>query len=323
MIVVITDIHGLLDPLKYLLTEIESNYYNDNKRFIFLGDYVDYGPNSKEVIDLLLSLKEEKIFLAGNHDDAVLQFFLKENRDDNFSEDYWIRDLDGKRTLNSFFGWKKSNKIHLSIPNNKIMLPKKYLDFFKNLKYLHTEKINNKNFIFSHSCVEDNDKLSIDTFLNLDTYQKYYDFINKTKISAANLQLWKRKDCRYSKKEKVFKKIKDYIVVHGHTVVAAIEGVPEIVLNNKIPFIEADKDYEIEKTIKAIYIGDKEKYDLDISLNDIYGINLDTGAAYSQALTAMIIDEKDLSNLNFIQVRMDRPNKSKFNIECFKYSFKK
>jgi serine/threonine protein phosphatase 1 len=321
LIVIITDIHGLLDPLKYLLTELENSYICSKRKFIFLGDYVDYGPNSKEVIDLLLSIKDEKIFLAGNHDDALLQFFIKENRDDNFTEEYWKRDLDGYRTLVSFLGIEQANRFHNPEERAKFKLKPKYMNFFKSLKYLHVEKIANQDFIFSHSCVDDNPKISIDTFLNLDTYQKYYDFINKTNMSVAKLQLWNRKDCHYKTKEEEFKKIRDYVVVHGHTVVAAIKDIPKLVLENKLPLVEADKDYKIIQTEKALYINDRDAYKLNVSLKDIYGINIDTGAAYSQALTAMIIDKNDLSSIDFIQVRMSRPNKNKANIERFTYYF--
>ncbi len=50
---VIGDIHGMHDPLKQLLIEIDKNNYfleEEEKAdtIIFLGDYIDYGPSSKE-----------------------------------------------------------------------------------------------------------------------------------------------------------------------------------------------------------------------------------------------------------------------------------
>lgn len=326
MLIVIGDIHGLFDPLKYLLSSIENSYYSFSKkknRYIFLGDYIDYGPNSKEVIDLLLSLEGEKIFLAGNHDDAFLQYLIPENRDDNFTEKYWLRDLEGYRTMESFF-WKKRKEDFLCEEvKNKLKLNAKYMNFFKNMKYIHTEKIGGQDFIFSHSSVDDNKLVSIDTLLELDTYEKYYEFHKKTNISVAHLQLWYRKDCNYTLKSKEFEKIKDYVVVHGHTVVNAIDGIPEIVKKNKLPLLEAGNDYKIEQTEKAVYINDRDIYKLDVSLNDIYGINIDTGVAYGSALTAMIIKENDLSELDFIQVKLDRPNKNLANIDKVTFKLKK
>lgn len=46
-------------------------------RVVFVGDYIDRGPASREVIDLLLEYKQgsaQAIFLKGNHEDMLLDF---------------------------------------------------------------------------------------------------------------------------------------------------------------------------------------------------------------------------------------------------------
>ena len=46
-------------------------------QLIFIGDYIDRGPDSKGVIDLMLKVKREfprTIFLKGNHEDMLLSF---------------------------------------------------------------------------------------------------------------------------------------------------------------------------------------------------------------------------------------------------------
>jgi serine/threonine protein phosphatase 1 len=63
---IIGDIHGMLRPLETLLVSIRARDYNP--KFIFAGDYVNRGPDSARVIDLLLSL-DHATFLRGNHDD--------------------------------------------------------------------------------------------------------------------------------------------------------------------------------------------------------------------------------------------------------------
>jgi len=77
-LVAIGDIHGCLDKLERLLQRIPVNWEKDT--IIFLGDYIDRGPNSKGVLDLLISLKElygeNVIFLKGNHE-AMFQDYLK------------------------------------------------------------------------------------------------------------------------------------------------------------------------------------------------------------------------------------------------------
>ncbi len=60
------------------------------ERLFFIGDYIDYGPSSKKVIDLLVDLPFDKVFLRGNHDDLLLQFV---KRSDLFEEhgNVWFR----------------------------------------------------------------------------------------------------------------------------------------------------------------------------------------------------------------------------------------
>lgn len=73
------DIHGRLDLLDRMLAAITSDASRIAMRnvLIFLGDYVDRGPDSKGVIERLCSLNVpdwEIIFLRGNHDQTVLDF---------------------------------------------------------------------------------------------------------------------------------------------------------------------------------------------------------------------------------------------------------
>ncbi len=65
-----TDTHGCLNKLRNCLVQANFDYENDT--LIHLGDCVDRGPDSKGVIELLLSIKN-LISLKGNHDDWFLQ----------------------------------------------------------------------------------------------------------------------------------------------------------------------------------------------------------------------------------------------------------
>jgi serine/threonine protein phosphatase 1 len=71
----IGDIHGCRDKLVRLLELLHYDPAAD--RLIFLGDYIDRGPDSKGVIDVLLDLQHENaanIFLMGNHEDNFLTY---------------------------------------------------------------------------------------------------------------------------------------------------------------------------------------------------------------------------------------------------------
>jgi hypothetical protein len=64
---VIGDIHGMFAPLQALLRAI--GQADPSPEFVFAGDYVNRGPQSREVISMLLTLDNAR-FLRGNHDDV-------------------------------------------------------------------------------------------------------------------------------------------------------------------------------------------------------------------------------------------------------------
>ena len=77
----IGDIHGRLDLLESLLERIDkdlSDHPASNTLRIFLGDYIDRGPNSKRVLDRLVNycVSQPTVCLMGNHE-AFLREFLR------------------------------------------------------------------------------------------------------------------------------------------------------------------------------------------------------------------------------------------------------
>ncbi len=74
--VAIGDIHGMQDHLARLLREIsayaESQGWKELPRLVFLGDYVDRGPASRQVVGLLRHLQGHgAICLRGNHEEMM------------------------------------------------------------------------------------------------------------------------------------------------------------------------------------------------------------------------------------------------------------
>lgn len=75
------DIHGRADLLARMLDRLEDDARGappgQKPIVVFLGDYVDRGPASKDVIDLLLAGRPhgfERRFLCGNHEAMLLRF---------------------------------------------------------------------------------------------------------------------------------------------------------------------------------------------------------------------------------------------------------
>jgi len=70
---IIGDIHGCSDLLSKLLAKI--NPLSKADTLIFIGDYIDRGPDSKGVIDIVLQLRKKYnrvITLMGNHEFMLL-----------------------------------------------------------------------------------------------------------------------------------------------------------------------------------------------------------------------------------------------------------
>jgi serine/threonine protein phosphatase 1 len=84
---VIGDIHGCLDETRRLIDKLS---IAPSDLLIFLGDYIDRGPDSAGVVSYLLTLQKQFpaanfIFLKGNHEDMLLSYLgLGGNHGDMF-----------------------------------------------------------------------------------------------------------------------------------------------------------------------------------------------------------------------------------------------
>ncbi|MGA3065277.1 MAG: metallophosphoesterase [Tepidisphaeraceae bacterium] len=65
---IVGDIHGMLRPLQSLVEAV--GQLDTSPQWIFVGDYVNRGPESRGVIDFLLPLTNAR-FCRGNHDDIL------------------------------------------------------------------------------------------------------------------------------------------------------------------------------------------------------------------------------------------------------------
>ncbi len=78
-IYVVGDIHGRLDLLKSIHGSIDDdrrNVGNSQTVEIYLGDYIDRGPQSAEVLSALIARANDAyaVFLRGNHEQLLLDF---------------------------------------------------------------------------------------------------------------------------------------------------------------------------------------------------------------------------------------------------------
>jgi serine/threonine protein phosphatase 1 len=91
----IGDIHGCQTALTRLLREVGPKL---DDRLVFLGDYIDRGPDSRGVIDHLLGLVGtcRTVFLRGNHEVMIL-----DARDDLLKAELW-RSYGGPEAVASY-----------------------------------------------------------------------------------------------------------------------------------------------------------------------------------------------------------------------------
>ncbi|HRX14818.1 MAG TPA: metallophosphoesterase family protein [Spirochaetota bacterium] len=75
----IGDIHGEFSKLLQLIKIIEKDFEPENDELIFLGDYIDRGPDSYKVVEYLykLSIKYKTIFIMGNHEQMLYDTIYK------------------------------------------------------------------------------------------------------------------------------------------------------------------------------------------------------------------------------------------------------
>jgi serine/threonine protein phosphatase 1 len=118
-IIAIGDIHGHAKALSDLVGLID---VQPSDTLVTLGDYVDCGPDAKNVLNQLIELQKRCNFIAlmGNHEEMMLGAW--EGRD-NF--EFWMQ-FGGDATLKSYGSAQAMN-----------LIPHRHGDFLKNLKLYH------------------------------------------------------------------------------------------------------------------------------------------------------------------------------------------
>lgn len=326
---VIGDIHGMYDPLHFLLKQIylfELGHHTSEKlekssKIIFLGDYIDHGPSSKQVIDLLLDLQKawdkQFVYLSGNHEDMFLHFY---HQTDFYKIDPNLWFYNGaETTLLSFFDapgyfstiMDSTYLKHAESPSvlNSVLgiitdIDSRYIDFFENLKYAHSEQIivNGKlhNLAFFHAGYAAMDDFDIfePTYATLTQKQiqnqlkprnffEYNEFRRQYHLDMEYDNVWTR--------EFFGQKLFNYILFHGHTPVLFVW--------------ESFKLQNFDLTHPVISFGNGVFYDFNspklYDFKQLSCVNLDTGAVYGGALTAVYVSEQLLNTTGemiFLQV---------------------
>lgn len=124
---VIGDIHGDVEKLNYLLDSLELSI---NDTVIFLGDYINKGNYSFDVIETIIRLKQHTnvVTLLGNHEYTLLYYL-----NGHISERYWMS-----------FGGRITD---LAYPGGDVRsMPDSHIAFFEELLYYYEDEA----FIYVH-----------------------------------------------------------------------------------------------------------------------------------------------------------------------------
>lgn len=186
------DVHGRADLLEKLLKDIQNDAlggsFKDRPILVFLGDYIDRGFQSKEVIDLLLSelvSPFETYFLKGNHEAAMLQFLNEPAIGPRWAE------FGGAETLVSYGVRPPRMRTSLeewAVASEELnrVLPQEHLDFLLGLQL----SVRIGDYLFVHAGVRPG--LDLDKQSEQDLLWIREEFLNDTRPLGA-------------------------VVVHGHT----------------------------------------------------------------------------------------------------------
>lgn len=181
------DVHGcarLLRQLHELIQKDAEGAVEERQIVVYLGDYIDRGPDSREVVDLALAGPGETfecIHLKGNHEAMLLDFLAGEG-----DVDLW-RLNGGGATLRSYGVEEGAGPSVLAE-----VLPAAHRDFYESLRLFHVEG----DYLFVHAGVRPG--VALDRQSDKDMLWIRHPFLD----SDA--------DC-------------GYMVVHGHSTVAAPE----------------------------------------------------------------------------------------------------
>ena len=103
--IAITDIHGELGKLESVLSKID---LRPDDIFVFMGDYIDRGKKSREVVDEIINLQNvcNCVYLIGSHEYAMLHADV----DDYYHYLFW--NYGGDSTAASYGSYENIMKVH-------------------------------------------------------------------------------------------------------------------------------------------------------------------------------------------------------------------
>ncbi|OGP71059.1 MAG: metallophosphatase [Deltaproteobacteria bacterium RBG_13_60_28] len=126
------DIHGCLGQLEQLLDKVQPDLEKDI--LLFIGDYIDRGPDSRKVVDYVIRLqqqypREHIVCLKGNHEAMLLDFLQGRER-----ELFLLNG--GLRTLRDYGGERWDSFQELLLPPEHARFYQELLAYYETPDYI-------------------------------------------------------------------------------------------------------------------------------------------------------------------------------------------
>lgn len=136
----IADLHGRFDLLCRAIDLVEKDAGDEGGTLVVLGDFVDRGPQSRSIIDLLMAGPQREkwrwVVLQGNHEAMMLECLGNPN-----ILRWWIGN-GGAATLQSY-GYSHGDALH------PLKIPAEHLEWLRSLPVTHEDE----HHIFVHAGV--------------------------------------------------------------------------------------------------------------------------------------------------------------------------
>jgi serine/threonine protein phosphatase 1 len=255
---IIGDIHGEIRLLDSLLEQILTY---EPTELVFLGDYIDRGPHSKEVVDRILGLGVPSVCLMGNHEWMMLNAMEDYGFGYNPMELWYFNGAEA--TLHSF-GFT-------SFFSFQSQMEAVYLNFFHQLRLSHVIRLQNTLKILAvHAGISP--AVPVSDHDSLHNYRDLRRYMVEKQLGQDDSFLWVR-DAFFNASPENWK---GNVVVHGHTPVLKLKRFVQS--NGQEHFHFIDNDLCLRR---------------DGPLGRIVSVDIDAGSTISGRLTGLGFFEGD------------------------------
>lgn len=136
----LADLHGRYDLLQEAFAQIAVHAWPDRYKVVTLGDYVDRGPQSREIIARLMGGPDgdyELVCLKGNHEDMMVETLTAP-----LHPNWWVGNGGGQTLIS--YGHERAGDYHPEV------VPADHIEWLRSLPTIHIDR----HRVFVHAGVD-------------------------------------------------------------------------------------------------------------------------------------------------------------------------